>query len=61
MLISTLNPDWSLTIYNAASSQYTLRTMFIIALILLPFVLAYQGWSYYIFRGRITHDSSLEY
>jgi cytochrome d ubiquinol oxidase subunit II len=61
VLISSLNPDWSLTIYNAASSNYTLRTMSIIALIFLPVVLAYQGWSYYVFRGRISHESSLEY
>ncbi|MEJ2011240.1 MAG: cytochrome d ubiquinol oxidase subunit II [Anaerolineales bacterium] len=61
VLVSSLNPDWSLTIYNAASSHYTLRTMTIIALIFLPLVLAYQGWSYYIFRGRISHESSLEY
>ena len=61
VLISSLNPDWSLTIYSAASSAYTLRTMSIIALIFLPLVLAYQGWSYYVFRGRISHESPLEY
>ena len=61
VLISSLNPNWSLTIYSAASSDYTLRTMSIIALIFLPLVLAYQGWSYYVFRGRISHESSLEY
>ena len=56
VMISTLNPDWSLTIYNASSSQYTLTVMSIIALIFVPIVLAYQGWTYYMFRKRITTD-----
>ncbi len=59
---STTNPDWSLTIYNASSSQYTLTVMSIIALIFVPIVLAYQGWTYYMFRKRIsTGKKSLVY
>ncbi len=54
VLISSLDPTWSLTIYNAASSSYTLKTMSIVALIFLPFVLAYQAWSYWTFRKRVT-------
>jgi cytochrome d ubiquinol oxidase subunit II len=62
VMISSLDPAaWSLTIYNAASSAYTLRVMSIIALIFIPVVLAYQAWSYYIFRKRITSSSTLEY
>jgi cytochrome d ubiquinol oxidase subunit II len=62
VMISSTNPDWSLTIYNAASSPYTLRTMTIIALILVPMVLAYQGWSYWVFRKRIqSKPESLTY
>ncbi len=53
ILISTLNPEWSLTIYNASSSQYTLKIMTIIAAIFVPIVLVYQGWTYWIFRKRI--------
>jgi cytochrome d ubiquinol oxidase subunit II len=56
VMVSSLNPEWSLTIYNASSSQYTLTVMSIIALISIPVVLAYQGWTYYIFRKRITTD-----
>jgi len=56
VMISTTNPDWSLTIYNASSSQYTLGVMSIVALIFVPIVLAYQGWTYYMFRKRITTD-----
>ncbi len=54
VMISSLNPDWSLTIYNASSSPYTLTVMSIVALIFVPIVLAYQGWTYYMFRKRIT-------
>jgi len=61
LMVSSLNPEWSLTIYNASSSPYTLKVMTIIAAIFLPLVLLYQGWSYYVFRGRVTRDSKLEY
>ncbi len=54
ILISTLDPAWSLTIYNAASSSYTLRVMTYVSLFFLPFVLGYQIWTYYIFRKRIS-------
>lgn len=57
VMVSSLNPEWSLTIYNAASTPYTLRTMTIIALVFVPIVLAYQGWSYWVFRKRIKTDS----
>jgi cytochrome d ubiquinol oxidase subunit II len=61
VMVSSLNPDWSLTVYNASSSEYTLRIMTIIALILVPVVLIYQGWTYYVFRKRLTAESELEY
>jgi cytochrome d ubiquinol oxidase subunit II len=56
VMISSLNPAWNLTIYNASSSQYTLTVMSIIALIFVPIVLVYQGWTYYMFRKRISSD-----
>lgn len=62
VMISSLNPDWSLTIYNASSSEYTLRVMSIVALIFVPIVLIYQGWSYWVFRKRIeTRPETLTY
>ncbi len=61
VMVSSLNPDWSLTIYNASSSPYTLRVMTIVALIFVPLVLAYQGWTYWVFRHRIGEDSHIEY
>jgi len=48
-----LNPNWSLTIYNAASGPYSLRVMTIITVFVLPFVLAYQAWTYWVFRHRL--------
>ena len=54
VLISSLDPAWSLTIENAASSPYTLRVMSIVALIFVPLVLLYQGWSYWTFRKRVS-------
>lgn len=53
VMISSTNPNWSLTIYNASSSDYTLRTMTIVAVIFVPIVLAYQAWSYWVFRKRV--------
>jgi cytochrome d ubiquinol oxidase subunit II len=53
VLVSSLDPQFSLTIYNAASSPYTLRVMTIIALVFLPFVLGYQAWAYWVFRKRV--------
>lgn len=50
---SNPNPDYNLTIFNGASSQKTLGIMFIIALIGVPFVLAYTAGIYWIFRGKI--------
>jgi len=53
---STLNPDWSLTIYNASSTPYTLKIMTWAALIFAPLVMAYQGWTYWVFRKRISAE-----
>jgi cytochrome d ubiquinol oxidase subunit II len=61
VMVSSLNPAWSLTIYNASSGPYTLRIMTIVALIFVPIVLIYQGWSYWIFRKRVGRQDSLEY
>ena len=53
VMVSSLDPTWSLTIYNASSSQTTLTVMTIVALILVPIVLAYQVWAYWIFRKPV--------
>jgi cytochrome d ubiquinol oxidase subunit II len=50
---STLDADWSLTVTNASSSPYTLKIMTWLAVIAMPVVLLYQGWTYWVFRKRI--------
>ena len=43
----------SLTVTNASSSHYTLTVMTWVAAVLVPFVLLYQGWTYWVFRKRV--------
>jgi cytochrome d ubiquinol oxidase subunit II len=54
---SSTNPAFSLTIENASSSQYTLTVMTWVAIIMIPLVLLYQGWTYWVFRNRISRKS----
>lgn len=51
------DPANSLTIENASSTTYTLTFMSWVALIFLPLVLAYQGWTYWIFRKRVSRST----
>ena len=53
MVLSVPNPQNSLTIYNAASTEKTHGIMLIIALLGVPVVLAYTASIYYIFRGKV--------
>ncbi|KAF0142095.1 MAG: cytochrome d ubiquinol oxidase subunit II [Stygiobacter sp.] len=57
IVLSDPNPANSLTIYNAASSQKTLGIMLTIAILGIPFVLAYTISIYWIFRGKVKLDS----
>ncbi len=50
---SSTNPEWSLTAANAASKPYTLKIMTWVAVIMTPLVMAYQAWTYWVFRKRI--------
>jgi cytochrome d ubiquinol oxidase subunit II len=54
VLVSSTSPQNSLTIFNASSSHTTLLVMTIVAAIFTPVVLAYEAWSYWVFRGRLT-------
>jgi cytochrome d ubiquinol oxidase subunit II len=56
VMVSSLNPAWSLTIYNTASGPYTLKIMTVVAAIFVPIVLAYQAWSYWLYRQRVKND-----
>lgn len=53
VLPSTLNPDFSLTIANASSSNYTLGVMLVVTVIFVPLVLAYTIYSYWLFSKRL--------
>jgi len=61
VLVSSINESYSLTIHNAASGNYSLKIMSYAAIGLLPFVLGYQIWSYYVFRKRVDHKEHMEY
>jgi len=61
VMVSSLNPQWSLTIYNASSTPYTLTVMTIVAAIFVPIVLIYQGWTYWVFRERVGRQQPLKY
>ena len=61
LMVSSLNPAYSLTITNASSSPYTLSIMTVAAGIFVPIVLIYQAWSYHIFRKRVTPKDAEEH
>ena len=60
VLISSIDPSYDLLIAEASSSHYTLKIMSYLSLTILPFVLAYTAWTYYIFRKRISHTELTE-
>ena len=61
VMISSIDSAFDMTVYNAASGAYSLKVMTIVAITLLPFVLGYQIWNYYVFRKRLTEKEHLEY
>jgi cytochrome d ubiquinol oxidase subunit II len=58
VMVSSPSFGNSLTVANAASAHYTLAVMTVVALIVTPVVLLYQGWTYYVFRARVTGDEA---
>lgn len=61
VMVSSTDPTYSLTISNASASEKTLTLMSFVALALVPVVLVYQSWTYWVFRKRITTETTLEY
>jgi cytochrome bd ubiquinol oxidase subunit II len=59
MIPSTLDPAYSLTIYNSSSSLLTLKIMTAVALIVVPIVICYKIWVYRIFRAPVTAEDVL--
>ena len=56
VLVSSPDFSNSLTVSDAASAHYTLEVMSVVAVIVAPLVLLYQGWTYYVFRARVTGE-----
>jgi cytochrome d ubiquinol oxidase subunit II len=56
VLPSTLDPAFDLTVNNASSSDYTLGLMSVVAAFGLPLVIAYQAWTYWVFRRRVSAE-----
>lgn len=56
VLVSTTAEANSLTVFSAASTGYTLTVMTIVAAVMTPVVLLYQGWTYYVFRYRVGRE-----
>jgi cytochrome bd ubiquinol oxidase subunit II len=54
VMVSSTNAAYNLTVNNAASGHYALVVMTVVTVLCLPAVLVYQGWSFYVFRGRVT-------
>jgi cytochrome d ubiquinol oxidase subunit II len=54
---SSLDPAFSKTAFNAASTAPTLGVMLAVALVMVPIVIAYQAWVYRLFSGKITRES----
>jgi cytochrome d ubiquinol oxidase subunit II len=54
VMISSIDSAYNLTATNASSQEYTLTVMTIVAVIMTPIVLIYQGWTYWVFRKRIS-------
>ena len=56
LIPSSLNPAWSLTIHNAASSPMTLKIMLTVVCVFVPIVLGYQFWVYRLFAKKMTQN-----
>ncbi len=56
VLPSSIDPQMSLTLWDAASSKYTLNVMTWVAIIFVPIVLSYTSWAYRVMRGKVTVD-----
>jgi cytochrome bd ubiquinol oxidase subunit II len=56
VMVSSTNKAYNLTVHNTASGGYSLKVMTVVVIILLPVVLLYQAWTYYVFRRRVSRS-----
>ena len=54
VMVSSTKAAYNLTVHNTASGAYSLKVMTVVAIVFLPVVLAYQSWTYYVFRRRVS-------
>ncbi len=57
VMVSSTDFANSLTVSGSASQHYTLAVMSVVALIFVPLILLYQGWTYHVFRARVGGDA----
>jgi cytochrome d ubiquinol oxidase subunit II len=60
VMVSSTNHAYNLTVNNSAAGHYGLVVMTVVAVLFFPVVLLYQGWSFHVFRGRITAPAATE-
>jgi len=61
LLPSSMDPSYSLTIFNSASSPLTLKIMLGVALVFVPIIIIYQSWVYNFFKDKVReHDVAYE-
>ena len=54
VMVSSTKAAYNLTVHNTASGSYSLKVMTVVVIVFLPLVLAYQTWTYYVFRRRVS-------
>jgi len=60
LIPSSMDPAYSLTLFNSSSSAYTLKIMTVVALMFVPIVIAYKIWVYRLFRARVTAETIMK-
>jgi cytochrome d ubiquinol oxidase subunit II len=56
VMVSSTKAAYNLTVHNTASGPYALKVMTVVVIVLLPVVLLYQAWTYYVFRRRVSQS-----
>jgi cytochrome bd ubiquinol oxidase subunit II len=54
VMVSSTNHAYNLTVNNAAAGHYGLVVMTVVAVLFFPIILLYQGWSFHVFRRRVS-------
>jgi cytochrome bd ubiquinol oxidase subunit II len=60
VMVSSTNHAYNLTVNNSAAGHYSLVVMTVVAVLFFPVILLYQGWSFHVFRGRLTAPAATE-